>query len=94
MKTDLTYLNECLEYYPNIDVIDYCNDCVLGFDMKTNKAYYLYKPNEDISFIFHLFCEIGQSFVPWFENAINSNQFKKEIKENENDYFEILIPII
>lgn len=92
MKTNLDFLSETLEYYPNIDVIDYSNDSILGYDMKSNKAYYLYRVrvDENISFCFHLLWEVSNSYKSWFEDAIKRNGYKIEIKETETDYYEII----
>jgi hypothetical protein len=92
MKTD--YLNEILEdeQYSNLDVIDYCSDCVLGYDMTTNKAYYIYKVNEDMGFCFHLLCEVGEVYQTWFKAAISGSHTKVITTETETDYYETLIP--
>jgi len=87
------FLNEVIENYPNIEIIDYNSDSVLGYNKKTNKVYYIYKVNEDMSFCFHLFCEIGQCYQPWFKYALKQNGYKVETRDTKEDYFEVLLPI-
>lgn len=85
-----SFLDEILELYLNIRILDCSVDCVLARDEQTKKAYYIYRPNKDGFFCFHLLSEINKNYLPWFEKAIERSKCSVTTKETKNDYYECL----
>ena len=74
----------------HLHIIAFNADSVLAVDKDTNKAYFFYEVNEDMSFHFNLLSEVGQKYQSWFTEMINVLHYNIGIADTPTDYYNTL----
>lgn len=57
-----------------------------------NKAHFIYRVSEDLSFHFSLLCEVGECYKQAYVDLLNEHKLKLQSVGTADDYFEIVVP--
>lgn len=94
-KINTAFYELFVEDHPTLHVIAFDSTHVLAKSDKTGKAFYAYdvsnEYSEGFSCCYHLLCEVGAIYQPWFTETIEMLKIQVVSTETETDYYEVLI---
>ena len=92
---DSTFAEGFMEDHPEIHVIAFNSDSILGVDKNAGKKmHYVYQPDPDTVFHWHLLAEVGKLHLWWFTETLAMLKYNVENHETDTDYYEVLVDLI